>query len=48
MKKICILKGSPRKQGNTNALLHTMVDFFLEKGLDLFEEEWNVIVSILN
>ena len=35
MKKICILKGSPRKQGNTNALVEPMLKVFHEAGCDV-------------
>lgn len=32
MKKICILKGSPRKNGNTNALVKVMINTFERTG----------------
>ena len=35
MKKICILKGSPRKNGNTNALVKVIVDAFKESGCEV-------------
>ena len=35
MKKVCLLRGSPRKHGNTNALLIPLVDEFKKCGCEI-------------
>ena len=37
IKKVCILKGSPRKEGNTNALTESFTDALKEKGCNVIE-----------
>ena len=37
IKKVCILKGSPRKEGNTNALTESFMDVLKEKGCNVTE-----------
>jgi len=37
VKKICVLKGSPRKNGNTNSLLNVCLDVLKSSGMEVIE-----------